>query len=588
MSSKSSNKTESRAITFLRIMLDDIENVDYDIQEKDKKATWDGTINLYHGNIDNKDNLDYIADIQLKGRRVKKNKIDKYIKFPIDRRDLENYLKKDGTLFFLVTIDDTGSKKLYAKSLQRYELNSLLKKFPKDEEIKVKLQEIKNHNHLESECRTFCLNREEQKKISEKVLNSKGFIPDDNYRMITWNYDNPIEMIGSNQYIYKYDDNDNIIEIQSITLTELCKERNIKISSKDKKVEYNKLKYIKNEHEEYFVLGKSFKLSINLKNKENDKVNLDGKFDIKISGTYKERIKDILFLEKIIKDNCFLLENEIVKINLNKKVKERLNKEIKFHKRIQKFIKNSNIEKDFNMSKWEKEEFKNFDYLMLSMVDGASLIMSEHPKSQMFIGIYDINELKIAYIARADKNGYYIFEDIWNNNTKEVFTYEDEKGRHQTQNKYLFFNKEIYLADNINLKNAADYFEKKGVEEGVDLIINQVLNAISAYDECKNEDLLEYSLFLLDLLDGNREIETIIFINRCQIFKRQDKLSKENIEELLQIKKEEKDLSIQYACNLLLDSKLEADIIYDKLSQDEKVVIDNFPISIFANHKKES
>lgn len=587
MSGKSSNKTESKAITFLRNMIDDIEFADYDIQEKDKKATWDGTISLYHGNVDSKNNLDYIADIQLKGRSVKKNKTDKYIKFSINRKDLENYLKKDGTIFFLVTIDDTGNKKLYAKSLHRYELNSLLKKYPKDKEIAVKLQEIKNNNQLESECRNFCLNREEQKKISQKVLNSKGFIPNNNCRIITWDHDNPVDMIGSNRYIYKYDDNDNIIEIQEVTLTELCDERNLKISSKDKKVEYNKLKHVKNEEEEFFVIGKSFKLTTRFESREDDKVNLSGKIDIKINGTYKERIKDAIFLEKILKDNGFMLEKEFIKTNFNRNVKEKLISEINFYKRINEFVKSNNIIKDFNMDDWSPTDYKNLDLLILSLTKKMGLIITDAPDSKVLIGVYEINNLKLAYIANKDSKGNYFFKNLWDNNENGYYFTEDNEGEYRTKNKFLFFNKKIYMADNINLKNAIEYFKKNGFEKRAsDLVINQVLCAISAYDECHNEDLLEYSLFLLDLLGNNDEISTIVFINKCQIYKRKGILSKEHIEKITKIKKDEEDISIQYACNLLLDSTLEANVLYEKLNQQDREIIDSFPISIFAKNEE--
>lgn len=392
-------------------------------------------------------------------------------------------------------------------------------------------------------------------------------------------------MIGSNRYIYKYDDNDNIIEIQEITLTKLCKERNLKITSKDKKVEYDKLRHVKSEGEEYFIIGKSFKLPAYFKGEENGDVGLNGKIDIKIRGTFEERFKDIIFMEKIITDNGFLLEGEFIKTNFSKKVKEKLNREIIFYKRLNEFTKINNIKRDFNMDVWSSIDYKNLDLIMLSLTKKVGLIISDVSDSKVLIGVFEIHNLKLAFIANQDSNGHYVFENLWDSEENGYYFTEDSEGEYRTKNKFLFFNKNIYMADNINLNNDIEYFKKNGFEKRAsDLIINQALCVISAYDESHNDDLLEYSLFLLDLVSSIDEISTIVFINKCQIYKRKGNLTKEHIEKITKIKQDEKDIPIQYACNLLLDSTLEAEILYEKLDRQDKELIDSFPISIFAKH----
>ena len=58
---KSKNKVEQKAITKVRNLIDDIEYFTYSFKEMDKNISWDGTIEMYNGNIDKKENYDYLS-----------------------------------------------------------------------------------------------------------------------------------------------------------------------------------------------------------------------------------------------------------------------------------------------------------------------------------------------------------------------------------------------------------------------------------------------------------------------------------------------------------------------------------------------
>ena len=64
----SKTKIEQKAITKIRDIIDSIELFTYHFNEMDKDISWDGNINMYHENIDKKENFDSSIDVQIKGR----------------------------------------------------------------------------------------------------------------------------------------------------------------------------------------------------------------------------------------------------------------------------------------------------------------------------------------------------------------------------------------------------------------------------------------------------------------------------------------------------------------------------------------
>ena len=92
---KSKSKIEQKAITKVRDLIDKIEFFKHDLKDTDKNISWDGTVEMYNGNTDIKENYDYTIDVQVKGRTTNNKKFSSKYRFPLDKIDLENYLKKE-------------------------------------------------------------------------------------------------------------------------------------------------------------------------------------------------------------------------------------------------------------------------------------------------------------------------------------------------------------------------------------------------------------------------------------------------------------------------------------------------------------
>ena len=67
----------------------------------------------------------------------------------------------------------------------------------------------------------------------------------------------------------------------------------------------------------------------------------------------------------------------------------------------------------------------------------------------------------------------------------------------------------------------------------------------------------------------------------CQILKRENKLNDEEIKELMNIKTNNSNVEIQLCCNLLMDSKVEANILIKNIDYKTMESFKKYPISIY-------
>ena len=112
-----------------------------------------------------------------------------------------------------------------------------------------------------------------------------------------------------------------------------------------------------------------------------------------------------------------------------------------------------------------------------------------------------------------------------------------------------------------------------------DRIINLTLELLKLYDQSKNLKILDVCLQLLSFVGEHRDTpKELIAINRLQIEKRRRVLSTEEKEYLLTLKRPEVILPYQFAASILLESFQEADLIYERMNENERKLFDGFPI----------
>lgn len=141
---------------------------------------------------------------------------------------------------------------------------------------------------------------------------------------------------------------------------------------------------------------------------------------------------------------------------------------------------------------------------------------------------------------------------------------------------------EAYQADDINILEMETSFEDIKLSDGEYFLMNmQVLEILKAYDITKNDNLLQYTKFLTNLLLNHNQNSPIYYINYCQILKREIKLTGENIDKIIDIRNNCDALEIKLGCNLLLDNKTEVNSLLKKIDSQTLEVFKSYPISIY-------
>lgn len=572
----STKKTEKKAINKLENLISERPLLNQKINSEDTGISWDGIIEIYKGCIDCKSNFEGEINIQIKGRTTTNKKLDSKCKFDLDKADLENYKKIDGTILFLVKFNLKGEYKIYYNSLLPKNINTLLQnEVNSKNEIKIPLREIKNSFHLEKICREFLINKEIQKKLSQEILENNG-ICINNKKLAyfkTWGDDaeNPFGLLGEEKFIYFADDHNNIIDVKHIEFKNISTELNIKIKNKKGEVLYEEINIFSDlENNDKIIFGKAFELILNGK-----------KFNIRLNGTLSERIKEIEFLENIAIDSGFFINDRFIELKNIDKIIEKYESIKKLLNIIQKFCIDHSIKKDINLDKWSDEEINNL-LKWINAIESKENIKLEYEISR--IGSIKINELRFSILAEKINGNEFYVSSIWNYNNKKYNLRIGEDSKYiYTKNIFSILNKEAYLAEDINFEQMKESYEEKIEDEEEWLINRQVLEILKAYDENYNMELLNYGEYLLRKIEEKYEEKNILKINFFQIIKRKRELLEEEIIEIIEIRDKSTDKYIKIASNLLIGNKLEANILLSHLEDQEKKIFLEFPIAKFLN-----
>lgn len=583
--SKNSSKTEQKGISILRNLLDKMDTVTYSLEEGDKNISWDGDIKLYkNADIDDKSNLSSIIRVQVKSRTKKIPNSDK-ISFLIDKKDLENYLLEDGTIYFVIIINRNNDCKIFYIDLLPYNLRKILKEDVNGKnEIKVKLKYLPNDpKEFERILRNFSINMKQQKRISNKVFEQENMTLSVNgkkskIQFFDWGYktDRISSLLGEEKYLYELDENDNVIKIELATLSMISEPFDIQIKDKNGTIYFNKVERIYTKDKEVASFGKSFSIYLN-----------ENKFNIKIQGTLKERINAIKFFNQIRMDKGFYINEKWMQFKEELKQSNALDSELKAYTKILSFIEKHNIDKNINLDEWTWEDINKF-IIWIRAIDDGIPIKVENFKTSV-IGSIKIKDICFSIFAERKEDGRIFVKSIWNSDIKDKYMFmrgnPEDEDRFETRNIFDFLNKEVYLSDDINYTEMKEYYNDNYVQEKEEFSINmQALEAILAYDINKDKNTLNYADFLLDKIINIKSISDIAFINKCQIKKRLETLTLDDKYQLMKmLEKDSGNDNVFYklSINLLIDKNDEARMIFEDLNQVEKEEYLKFPIAIF-------
>ena len=248
---------------------------------------------------------------------------------------------------------------------------------------------------------------------------------------------------------------------------------------------------------------------------------------------------------------------------------------------IARVLERLHVKKDLNLAKMTDEEYQKLRNVVIGIDQGVPVPFS-------FDGVLAYGKIEFGGISvllnlkkSEDGKGVYLSNFFDMENLKMT----DEAGQSPNDgfaiSPYILMDATLLSElDNVDLNEIVQSVEKQSYSTPYgDRIINLTLELLKLYDQSKNLKILDVCLQLLSFVGEHRDTpKELIAINRLQIEKRRRVLSTEEKEYLLTLKRPEVILPYQFAASILLESFQEADLIYERMNENERKLFDGFPI----------
>ena len=517
-----------------------------DIAKKDKEPSWDGNIKIYKSaDSKSKDNLDGTILIQVKGKEVK-NFSRKFISYPIEVSDLENYVA-DGIIYFVVEIMPvTEECKVFYKCMNCKKIQSILDEINYESKKKGKKQKTKNIKidcilsesaNFIKDCIDFKIHKDHQSlALVKNAINFDSIKNPDKMEFLT--FPTPNNAINKTIDPYIRDEYGSLIPVKGeFKIKSLKRSVNIDCDS-DLKKYFDKINLVETEKEKYFECGDILNFYIN-----NNTIKL-----LESQGTINERIKTLEFLiENTFGEMKIFEENDLDKF-------EGCKKELSTLRNIEKMsnklgidvskIQTRNItDSDVHNVQFHSNIYSLSDYINLpkEKYDNCELILFE------FLG-------KRILLFKGVRKDSYECVNFYDKGFDLEITIKDDS---TLISRFILLNKDAILCDNFNSMVVIDSIKEHILSDKgkyADNYLRIALELIKAWDEVNCREYLLTAQKINELVEQYLDKE-ISIINYAQIeIRLNNKLSEETLGKLYDIRYQcENNLYLAGALILLKD-----------------------------------
>lgn len=593
---------EGLAVGYLKTLFSKIGCLRAVINDKDKEPIWDGNIYVYDYNTkycSNEDFEDRIP-IQVKGHIEKKIYADnsKIPSYKFEVKNLRNYLKDGGILFFVVTFDKNGdNEKVFYKKLLPYDLNRILKNVGNKKTKVLTLDFLSENKEKIIELFFNFINDKKKQKMTLDNIDFNDIIGKHKNVVLSFvtlnkNYEAVFDyMLNNDLYIYTKSEFGNLFPIEHIkSISEISQIVDADVTIREK-VYYNKIKmaFLPANNREVRI-GKSLTIRANIEEKTQ-------KLTFKLSGTLSNEIDDLNFMINAVKNKGFYINKNLFdfnQIDINKSSGFNLIEMEKYLSelyRIKELFEYCNISEELNLDELTTKDFLNLKELADGILDNKLIELNV---TNTGLGIFNIGNLKILILAIQDKKtnkfklyNYYecpVPVKMKNNDTNEewecpiflILTKENLKSISNLNENFIIKTlKGIIFTPNISAQ-----------------VSHFLLNVVNAYDECsgKRKNLLNLSKKIIDIIQMHDAYlpEIYLFLNKFQIIKREREFTNEERYELNElIKSNSNDNFFLSGAYILLDEYYIAEQHLKKLSDTQQKEFTTYPIYRFLKNYKE-
>ncbi|HGZ0208333.1 DUF4365 domain-containing protein [Streptococcus pneumoniae] len=578
-------KTETLGVSYLSTFIDKHELLQSYFESNDKTPVWDGEIHVLKSPSEKKDEILGKVPVQIKTTRQKKDVLKS---FSLDTRDLELYKPNGGVVLFVVWLnEDNGLRDIYYKSLPPLSIKNLLKKSKlKNKSTNRKKLSIEIFKLDEKKMYPMLVDFINNSQKQYSFINVEGIsvedIPDDKTLKFYF-YGQEKEEI----FNYQEEHDLFIYYLDPITGIEIPLENTIKIVETEEETDLiikigdyvfqdvKRHRFPDGSVQLHF--GESFTMSFDIKKKQ-------FKFNYTRPDLLSKAIKCTQVFQELGKIGYFTLNGNKIELD-ERSIKDisslDLEADIKGLLKISNFMKKMGIQKDVDLSCFDKQSQRNLNILYSGLVLKKKVALNYNESKLLHLNIANIHIITL-YSFLSDKNGTMI--DIF---TETPWCREGETEDEDYLDISIFevFEPNDWLKiDNCKIDSVIASYQRlvdnKLKYEGADrTILKIVIAADMAEDKTKRELLLNWAQCLSDWnLKYSKNCEMAI-INDLQIKSRVRKLNSKETETLTNILVNSNDnYELCFGLSVLLKSKPQADLFWNKLDNETKERYKDFPI----------
>ncbi|HFN9664109.1 TPA: DUF4365 domain-containing protein [Streptococcus pneumoniae] len=578
-------KTETLGVSYLSTFIDKHELLQSYFESNDKTPVWDGEIHVLKSPSEKKDEILGKVPVQIKTTRQKKDVLKS---FSLDTRDLELYKPNGGVVLFVVWLnEDNGLRDIYYKSLPPLSIKNLLKKSKlKNKSTNRKKLSIEIFKLDEKKMYPMLVDFINNSQKQYSFINVEGIsvedIPDDKTLKFYFCGQEKEEIFN-----YQEEHDLFIYYLDPITGIEIPLENTIKIVETEEETDLiikigdyvfqdvKRHRFPDGSVQLHF--GESFTMSFDIKKKQ-------FKFNYTRPDLLSKAIKCTQVFQELGKIGYFTLNGNKIELD-ERSIKDisslDLEADIKGLLKISNFMKKMGIQKDVDLSCFDKQSQRNLNILYSGLVLKKKVALNYNESKLLHLNIANIHIITL-YSFLSDKNGTMI--DIF---TETPWCREGETEDEDYLDISIFevFEPNDWLKiDNCKIDSVIASYQRlvdnKLKYEGADrTILKIVIAADMAEDKTKRELLLNWAQCLSDWnLKYSKNCEMAI-INDLQIKSRVRKLNSKETETLTNILVNSNDnYELCFGSSVLLKSKPQADLFWNKLDNETKERYKDFPI----------
>ena len=594
---------EEKALNHFKSFIEDSKVISQFIADNDKEPCWDGHLYLYADGIKDKEHLQGRVPVQIKGTEVD-SFVTKKWKYKLEKDDLKAYLEEP-TFFIVCQVKkDSKDRMLFFRELLPDLVNKLLRDMGKNETRKTLFHPLTDDlKEFEDQLMVF-------------LSNSK--------KMISFAHSNLLSMEealkkGIKEFSFivptKYADRLQLMKYlsthSSYIYAKISKELDVDMPlsngpgrfifqrDDDGEVRVGDRVYFKGYHNEIkegrIIIKIGNVMTINMPMDNTDMEQTTVKLTTK-AKYLKESINEAEFGVALNDTGVLSVGNLDLKMNVHEKeYVEELRQKLMRWKELDNVLDKLHVTKPFDLTAITDGQGKLIDLLIETVGKGN---MVNLPGQETTLLFWEIGNIKLLLWCAVGKDGMCAIGDFFDRSIRIAYKISEDETINVSPYSYLQLDKLWEKVDNIDFDSIIASAEEAARQHEYCYMMSNydVLAMITAADALEKTDverskkLLEEALKLDEWLiekEIKDKMRPLHIINKMQILKRQRELTADERQTLEDMLNEEfaEDM-VKAGVYLLLDRQGDFQQLFEKMQEDEKKSVKEFPIWRFVRESE--